>query len=313
VNLDPKAKMYVEAYSKMPALHTMEPKAVRDLLALAPPLKVELASLAKVEDLLIPVEQDAEIKVRIYTPEGEGPFPLFVYYHGGGWVLGNLETSDASCRMLANRTGRMVVSVDYRLAPEHKFPVPVQDSYEALKWVRENASAINGIGSNLVVGGDSAGGNLATVVSRISKEESGPDIVAQVLIYPVTDMSFDSKSYMDCQQGFGLDRDLMIWFANHYIQKEEEKRNPYVAPLLAEDLSNLPPAFVITAEYDVLRDEGLAYAERLKNAGVKVDTICEQGLVHAYFTNMAVFPERIEESISKIAEFLNKIDQAVTN
>ncbi|WP_045522015.1 alpha/beta hydrolase [Neobacillus niacini] len=311
-NLDPMAKVYLKLYSQLPALQMMEPQAVRQLLALAPSIEVELAPLSKIDNRLISIGQDTEINVRIYTPIGEGPFPIFVYYHGGGWVLGDLETSDATCRMLANRTGRLVVSVDYRLAPEFKFPVPVEDSYAALKWVSENGREINGNVSNIVVGGDSAGGNLSTVVSLISKERKGPAIAAQVLIYPVTSLSYDTNSYLEFQKGYGMDRDLMIWFGNHYTNNDEEKHHKYVAPLLAADLSDLPPAFVITAENDVLRDEGLAYAERLSKAGVKVDTICEQGLIHGYFTNMAIFPERIKGTISRIAEFLYKIDQLVT-
>jgi acetyl esterase len=305
--LSPESKLYLEMFSQLPVLQTMVPQAVRELFALNSSfVEVELAPLAKVEDRLIPVGGDAEINVRIYTPEGNGPFPLFVYYHGGGWVIGDIEASDASCRMLANRTGRIVVSVDYRLAPEYKFPVPVEDSYAALRWVSGNASKINGDASNLVVGGDSAGGNLSTVVSLIAKEQNGPAITAQVLIYPCTDLSCDTKSHVEFQEGFGLDRDLMIWFANHYINNEEEKRNKYVSPLLA-DVSNLPSALVITAENDILHDEGIAYAEHLKKAGVHVETICELGLVHGYFTNMVIFPEQIKKSISKIGEFLNKI------
>lgn len=312
-NLDPNAIAYLEMYNKLPALHLMEPKAVREIFANAPPVVVELAPLEKVETRQICVGEDAEIKIRIYTPEGQGPFPLFIYYHGGGWVLGNLETSDATCRMLANRTGRIVVSVDYRLAPEYKFPVPVEDSYKALKWVSDNHSAINGDASNLVVGGDSAGGNLATVVSLISKEQNGPAIAAQVLIYPVTCLSYDTESYQKFQKGFGMERELMMWFGNHYTNNDEEKCHKYVAPLMANDVSNLPPAIVITAENDVLRDEGLAYAECLRRAGVKVKLICEQGLVHGYFTNMAMFPVRIKASISRIAEYLNKIEQTMKN
>nr|WP_254612853.1 alpha/beta hydrolase [Brevibacillus sp. HB1.1] len=302
----------MERINQLPPLHKLEPQAVRDIFAQIPAVEVELAPLAKVEDKLIPAGADAEINIRMYTPEGQGPFPLFVYYHGGGWVIGDLETVDASCRMLAHLSGRIVVSVDYRLAPEHKFPVPVADSYAALKWVSENASSINGSASDLVVGGDSAGGNLSTVLSLLAKDQNGPAIKAQVLIYPVTDMRFDSPSYMEFQEGFGLNRDLMLWFSNHYINHEYDKGNPYVAPLSARDLSNLPPAIVITAECDVLRDEGIAYAERLKNAGVKVEAVCEKGLVHGYFTNMAVFPEQIKATISRITEFLHTIDQIVT-
>ncbi|UED72379.1 alpha/beta hydrolase [Brevibacillus sp. DP1.3A] len=311
-NLDPRAKVYLERINQLPPLHKLEPQAVRDIFAQIPAIEVELAPLAKVEDKLIPAGADAETNIRMYTPEGQGPFPLFVYYHGGGWVIGDLETVDASCRMLAHLSGRIVVSVDYRLAPEHKFPVPVADSYAALKWVSENASSINGSASDLVVGGDSAGGNLSAVLSLLAKDQNGPAIKAQVLIYPVTDMRFDSPSYMEFQEGFGLNRDLMLWFSNHYINHEYDKGNPYVAPLSARDLSNLPPAIVITAECDVLRDEGMAYAERLKNAGVKVEAVCEKGLVHGYFTNMAVFPEQIKATVSRITEFLHTIDQIVT-
>ena len=310
-NLDPQAKAYLEMFSQMPLIQSLDAQTVREMFALAPPVEVELAPLAKVEDRMIPVADDAEIKVRIYTPEGQGPFPLFVYYHGGGWVIGDLETADPSCRMIANRTRRVVVSVDYRLSPEYKFPIPVEDSYAALKWVSENAAAINGNASNLAVGGDSAGGNLSAVVSLIAKEQNGPDIAAQVLIYPVTALGYDTNSYQEFQTGFGLDKDLMIWFGNYYINNDEDTKNKYVAPLLAEDLSNLPPAYVITAENDVLRDEGLAYAERLKEAGVRVETTIESGLVHGYFTNMAVFPERIKTSISRFAKFLSEVDQKV--
>jgi acetyl esterase len=312
-NLGPEAKAYLEIFNQMPAIQSMDPKTVREMFAQAPPVEVELAPLAKIENRCIPVSKDEEISIRIYTPEGEGPFPLFVYYHGGGWVLGDLETSDASCRMIANRTGHIVVSVDYRLSPEYKFPIPVQDSYAALEWVYENAASLNGSASKIVVGGDSAGGNLATVVSMMALDQNRPQISAQVLIYPVTDLGYNTASYEEFQQGFGLDKDLMIWFGNHYIKDESDQKNKYAAPLLAEDVSNLPQALVITAECDVLRDEGLAYAKRLKDAGVTVDAICETGLVHGYFTNMAVFPERIKGTISKIAQFLTETNQKVKN
>lgn len=312
-NLHPNAKAYLEMFSQMPAIETMEPLAVREMIAMAPPVEVEHAPLTKVEDHMIPVGDDAEIKVRIYTPDGLGPFSLFVYYHGGGWVVGDLETSDASCRMIANRTGRIVVSVDYRLAPEFKFPTPLEDSYAALKWVSENASTLNGNVSNIVVGGDSAGGNLSAVVSLLARDQKGPKISAQILIYPVTNLSYDTGSYQEFKKGFGLDRAVMIWFGDHYIRNEEDARNPYVAPLVANNLSNLPPAFVITAENDVLRDEGIAYAERLKEAGVKVESVTAAGLVHGYFTTMAAFSEQIKDTVSKISLFLDEVDSKVTN
>ncbi|MDF2679404.1 MAG: esterase [Brevibacillus sp.] len=304
-NLDPKSIMHVEMFQVMSSFTSMEPQAVRDMLSQAPPLEIQLAPLAKVEDRMIPVDADTHIPVRIYTPEGQGPFPLFVYYHGGGWVIGDIQMTDASCRLIANRTGRVVVSVAYRLAPEHPFPTPVNDSYSALQWVSENAANINGNASNIVVGGDSAGGNLAAVVALKARDENGPAIAAQVLFYPVTNLDYTTDSYEQFQQGFGLDRDLMKWFGKHYV-KDEDLKNPYVAPLLAKDVSNVPPAFVITAENDVLRDEGLAYAKRLQEAGVRVESVCEEGLVHGYFSNVLHFSERIDAILVRIAQFLNQ-------
>ena len=309
--MDPQAIAYLEGFSQLPPLHLMKAQAVRDLFASFPPEEVELAPLAKIEDRRIPVSGDEEITIRIYTPKGQGPFPVFVYYHGGGWVIGDVEISDASCRMLANKTGCVVVSVDYRLAPEYKYPVPVEDSYAALNWVKENAESINVNASSIIVGGDSAGGNLAAVVSLISRDQNGPEISGQVLVYPVTALGYDTKSYLEFETGFGLDKNLMIWFGDYYIRNEEDKKDKYVAPLLAEDLTNLPPVLVITAEFDVLRDEGIAYEQRLREAGVKVESICEEGLVHGYFTNMAVFPERVKGTISKIAEFVNEVNSNV--
>jgi len=309
-NLSPESKAYLEGFNEMPALHTMEPQAVREMMAQAPPVEIALATVAEVEDRFISVG-DTEIKVRIYTPEGSGPFPLFIYYHGGGWVIGDLETADPSCRMIANTTGSVVVSVDYRLSPEYKYPVPFNDSYEALKWAHENAVDLNGDASNIIVGGDSAGGNLSAAVALRSRDENGPKIAAQILIYPVTDMTYNTPSYHQFQKGFGLDKNLMIWFTDHYIRDEQDKNDGYAAPLRAKNLNDLPPAFIITAENDVLRDEGNAYAKRLKEAGVKVDTFLEEGLVHGYFTNMAVFQERIKETISRVDTFLNKDKQSI--
>ena len=312
-NLDPQAKVYLDMFNQGPALQSMDAQTVREMFAQLPLVEVELAPLAKVENRLIPVGPDDEINVRIYTPEGQGPFPLFVYFHGGGWVIGDLETADASCRMIANRTESIVVSVDYRLAPEYKFPIPVQDSYAALQWVKENAASINGNASILWLVGIVQGGILLLSFHYYLGTKMDLILQAQILIYPVTNLDYTTNSYEEFKEGFGLDRELMIWFGNYYITSEVDTRNPLVAPLLAENLSNLPPALVITAENDVLKDEGQAYAKRLQEAGVKVDSICEQGLVHGYFTNMAVFPERIKGTISKITQFINEINPRIKN
>ncbi|MFB5283191.1 alpha/beta hydrolase [Peribacillus sp. Hz7] len=302
--VDPQAEKYLQVFNQMPSIHKMDPQTVREMLSKAPQPPDSSDSLSKVEDLMIPVSKDAEIKCRVYIPEGQGPFPLFIYYHGGGWVLGDLEATDRSCRMLAHRTGSIVVSVNYRLAPEYKFPTPVEDAYAALEWVYEKGSSFNGDVSRLIVGGDSVGGNLATVVTMMARDRKGPSISAQVLIYPATNLEFNTESHQTFAKGFGLDRELLFWFRDHYLRNEEDKHHEYTSPLIAEDLSNLPTAFVITAENDVLRDEGRAYAKRLKACGVKVEYACESGMIHGYFANMDVFSKHIERTISRIKGFL---------
>lgn len=304
-NLDPQAVKYLQAFNQMPPIHMMDPKTVRDMLSNAPRPAVKLDPLSKVEDLMISVSQDEEIKCRVYIPEGQGPFPIFIYYHGGGWVLGDIESTDSSCRMIANRTASIVVSVNYRLSPEYKFPTPVEDAYAALEWVYEKGASFNGDVTRLAVGGDSVGGNLATVVTMMARDRKGPNITAQVLIYPPTNLEFNTESHQTFAKGFGLDREQLIWFRNHYLRNDEDRCNDYASPLVAEDLSDLPPAIVITAENDVLRDEGMAYAERLKKFGVQVEYACELGMVHGFFAHMAIFSKNIESTVSKIDKFLN--------
>ncbi|MFC3039454.1 alpha/beta hydrolase fold domain-containing protein [Virgibacillus xinjiangensis] len=305
-HLDESAKEYLKAFTQMPAFYKMDPPSVREMMAQAPPVEVELAPVANVEERRIPVGDGEKINARVYTPAGEGPFPIIVYYHGGGWVLGDLETADATCRLLANHTEHVVINVDYRLSPEHPFPTPLNDAYAAYQWARENSTAINGISNNIIVGGDSAGGNLATAVTMKAKEDGDTGIQSQLLIYPVTDLGYDTPSYEQFQEGYGLDRELMKWFGTHYIRGDEDRTNPYVSPLKAPELSGLPPAFVATAENDVLRDEGKAYAKRLKDAGVDVTYVCENGLVHGYFTNMIFFADRIKKTVGRIGQFLKK-------
>nr|WP_281427635.1 alpha/beta hydrolase [Mesobacillus maritimus] len=238
--------------------------------------------VGKVEDRRIP-GPGGEIPVRIYTPEGEGPFPALVYYHGGGWVIGNLDTVEVPCRLLTNRANCVVISVDYRLAPEHKFPAAAEDAYSAVQWVVDNASSIGVDSARVAVGGDSAGGNLAAVVALMAKDKGGPSISYQMLIYPVTNHNYDTQSYKDNAEGYFLTKSTMEWFWNHYLRNEEDGKNPYASPLLAEDVSGLPPALVITGGFDPLRDEGEAYAEKLKAAGVAVEATRYDGMIHGFF------------------------------
>ncbi|PIC82993.1 alpha/beta hydrolase [Sporosarcina sp. P1] len=298
------SKRFLENFRKLPVIQHMKPTEARDALASIPRPAVELEALSKIEDIKIEVDQAQEITLRIYTPEGTGPFPVIVYYHGGGWVIGDLSFSDASCRMLANGTNSIVISAEYRLSPEFKFPAPAEDAYKALEWVYEHAASLNGDASHISVCGDSAGGNLATVVSMMARDRGTSVPEAQILLYPVTDLSHDTVTYTEFAEGFGLDADLMKWFGSHYIRSEKDRQLPYISPLRAEDLGGLPPAIIVTAEFDVLREEGEQYAARLKEAGNVAEYRCESGMIHAYFTNAGVFLERIGQTISAIHDFL---------
>ena len=263
-----------------------------------------MQEVAKVEDIKIPVD-GSEITLRLYTPEGEGPFPVIVFFHGGGWVLGDLEIVDPICRSLANSTECLVVSVDYRLAPEYKFPVGIEDCYAATKWVSENITNYNGDPNRIATCGDSAGGNLAAVIPLMAKDRGGPNIAYQIILYGVTDFSFSTKSYLENGKGFYLETTAMHWFADQYFNHDDEKLNPYASPILAKDLSDLPPALVITCEYDVLRDEGEAYAARLKEAGVPVDLIRYDGQIHGFFW-MPVLMDDANKALDQITNALKR-------
>jgi acetyl esterase len=214
---------------------------------------------------------------------------VLVYFHGGGWVIGNPDTHDNLCKALANRSSARVVSVDYRLAPEHRFPAAPEDCYAATCWVAERGAEIGVDGARLAVAGDSAGGNLATVVALMARDRGGPRLRHQVLIYPVTDCDFDTPSYRDNAEGYLLTRDAMRWFWDHYLPDPDLRTNPYAAPLRAEKLAGLPPATVLTAEYDPLRDEGEAYAARLREAGVPVEATRHHGQIHGFVQLLDVF------------------------
>ena len=281
--IDPQVKFVLEQLEAAggPPLHTLTPEQARLAINLGP-LTGPMGDVEKVENRTIP-GGDGDIPIRIYTPKGEGPFPALVYFHGGGWVIGNLDTVDASCSQLASLAECVVVSVDYRLAPEHKFPAAADDAYAAVKWVIENASLIQINASKVAVGGDSAGGNLAAVVALMAKDRKDLSICYQMLIYPATNYAFDTASYAENADGYFLTKDTIVWFWNHYLNDEQDGKSPYASPLLATDLSGLPPALVITAELDPLRDEGEAYAERLQAAHVPVEFRRYEGMIHGFY------------------------------
>ena len=221
--------------------------------------------------------------MRLY-PAGEGPFPVLVYFFGGGFIMGDLDAVDEVCRMMANRAGCIVASGEYRLAPEHKFPGPVEDGYAIVAWVAEHAAEFGGDPSRLAVGGESAGGNIAAVASQLARERGGPKIVFQVLIYPPLDFTAARAMGQELAGQPTLTDERMQYFDRHYFRTLDDARSPLASPILADDLAGLPPALVITAEHDPLAREGAVYAERLRQAGVEVTLTCYPGMIHGFYS-----------------------------
>src|SRR5262249_5257951 len=221
------------------------------------------------------------------TPAGDGPLPLLMYFHGGGWVIGDLDTCEGICRSLANGAGCIVVAVDYRLAPEHRYPAAAEDCYAATAWAAEHARELGGDSRRIAVGGDSAGGTLTTVVALMARDRGGPPLGHQLMVYPVTEHSYETASYRDFADGYLLNLELMTYFWNQYLGGASDGLDRYASPLRAPDLRGLPPALVITAEFDPLRDEGEAYAARLREAGVPVTLSRYDGVFHAFFSMAA--------------------------
>jgi len=271
--LDPQAQDVINLVIKSgrPAYNTLSPKDARQLFRETRPASTPTpAEIGAVRDLTAD-GPGGPIPLRVYRPAGVAagaPLPVLVYYHGGGWVIGDLDTHDVQCRQITAEAGITVVAVDYRLA--------------ATRWVVAHASELGVDGRKLAVGGDSAGGNLAAVVALMARDAGGPAVALQVLIYPVTDVGAESKSYRDFAEGYMLTRDGMRWFTNHYVKSPSEAQDWRVSPLRAASLGGLSPALVITAGFDPLRDEGAAYAGRLSDAGVRVDYINYGGMIHGF-------------------------------
>jgi acetyl esterase len=226
-----------------------------------------------------------ELPIRVYAPAGEAPRPTLVYFFGGGWTVGNIDTSDGICRALANAAGCQVVTAGYRLAPEHPFPAAVLDCHAAVSWISANAKEIGADPARIAVGGDSAGGNLAAAVSLLVRDRGGADLVGQLLVYPNTDHGADpdAGSMADNADPALFNRTSVAWYWSHYLADPADGRDPLASPLRASDHSGLPPALVITAEYDPLRDQGEAYAAKLAEAGVPVVQTRYGGMAHGFF------------------------------
>ena len=287
--LDPQARALLDQLEAFdgPSMSQQTPEEARGsfgmLVAAAGPPEDPVPA----EDRTVPGPA-GDIPVRIYRPQSDQALPVVVYFHGGGWVVGDIASHDTTCQRLAAGVPALVVSVDYRLAPEHRFPAAVVDCDAATAWVSAHAAELGGDPTRLAVAGDSAGGNLAAVVARHARDAGGPPIAFELLIYPATDLTGSFPSHTENGAGYLLDADTMRWFIDHYID-DEDRRHPDASPLFADDLSGLPPALVLTAEFDPLRDEGEAYAERLRQAGVTVTASRYDGMIHGFYGLDSVF------------------------
>lgn len=268
-----------------PEFWQLSPQDARALFdKTAPALDAPFEEVSRFERIGVPGPA-GNIRVNLYAPQprSAGPSPLLVYFHGGGFVVGSLESYDRLCRVLANRTGCLVASVDYRLAPEHKFPAAPDDCIAALRWLAEHAAEVGADPSRIAVGGDSAGGNLAAVTA-LQARDGGPKLAFQLLVYPCTGARQDEPSHFAFAEKLLLTRKSVVWFYEQYIDREADRGDWRLAPLLAPALEGLPPALLIVAGHDPLRDEGIAYAERLKAAGVRVEYANYEGMVHGFFS-----------------------------
>lgn len=287
-------------------MQAMTPQEARAFGSMLRALSGSGPELARAYQESLPTPDGSQFEVRVLVPGGDVA-ALVVYYHGGGWVIGTAEEYDTLGRVLAERLGVAVVLADYRLAPEHRFPVAADDATLALQWADQQMEAIAGRRVPLVVMGDSAGGNLAAVAARRARDAGGPRIDAQVLVYPVTDADLDTACYTDPDNQFVLTRESMTWYWDHYAPDPAQRMHQDAAPLRAADLAGLPPAIVLTAEHDVLRQEGEDYAAALREAGVPVEYRCFAGQIHGFFALLNVLPgsaEAIEYIAGQLARSL---------
>ena len=275
-------------------------KALDDMLPGLMTLSEEGPEVGEVRDRVVPGPH-GEFPVRVFTPEGTGPFPVYVHFHGGGWWMGNIAMTEGECRHVVRDVGCVVVSVDYHLAPEHKFPIPAEDCYAATTWVGEHAAELAVDPERVAVGGGSAGGNLAAAVALMARDRDGPKLLLQVLDVPVTDSRMNTPSMEENAQGYLLTKEWLKQAWDLYLRGPDDARNPYASPAFAEDLSGLPPALVLTAEYDPLRDEGEEYGRRLQAAGVPATVSRYDGMIHGFTFFTKVLPAAREGRTEVIA------------
>ena len=309
MDLDSKAKALLTAIAAAgePALDAISVDAAREQVETGyARMKTPVKPVGSVRNICMQ-GTDGEIPARVYKPKGTGPFPVIVFFHGGGWVFFRLDAYDPICTHLCASTECMVVSIDYRLSPEYKFPAAVNDCLDATRWFAAHCEEWHGDTTRLFLAGDSAGGNLAAVTAIRIRDEGGPHVKGQVLIYPVTDYCKPEKpSYVEFANGYSLTRDAMRWFWDKYLESEEDAKNPKVAPLLAPDLSGLPPSLVIVSGYDPLRDEAIAYANRLMEAGIPVQLSVYEDMIHGFLSYLGIF-KQAKIAIGEITEWLKKL------
>jgi acetyl esterase/lipase len=283
--VDPQMQVVLDARAALPPIHTLSVADARAQFKLPRPPGLRIAEVASVADRAIP-GPGGPLRLRVYTPPGSGPFPLLVFFHGGGFVVCDLDTHDPTCRNLCAGAGCVVASVDYRLAPEHRFPAAPDDCLAATRWAAGHAAELGADPARgVAVAGDSAGGNLAAVTAIRARDDGGPRLAGQLLVYPGTDWEMAPRpSLVECGEGYWLTARDMAWFRDHYLSGPAEHRHPHASPIHAADLRGLPPALVVTAEYDPLRDEGEAYAARLRDAGVPTTISRYEGVIHGFFS-----------------------------
>jgi acetyl esterase len=307
--LDPQIQTMLDQLASLggPTLAELGVDGARSLLEGMKALDGPPPELTRIEDRSF-AGPAGDVAVRIYRPTGDAaPQPVLVWFHGGGWVIGSIEVGDHTCRKLAKQSGIVVVSVEYGLAPEHPYPAGLNDCYAALEWVAASAAELGVDASRMAVGGDSAGGNLAAVVALMARDRNGPGLRFQLLVYPATDLLMTYPSVHNNGEGYLLTSDAIKWFVELYLGEHGDPKDPLVSPIYAGDLSGLPPALVMTGEFDPLRDEGEAYAERLRQADVPATTSRYDGMIHGFFGMGAMVDAArlaMEEAAAAIKEAL---------
>lgn len=305
--LHPQAATFLDQLRQLnnPPMESLPIGVTRRALIASSAVKLAPAKLALMETRTIRGPDGDDLKVRVYRPEGTGPFACGLYFHGGGWVLNTIDTHCDVVQRLAEAAGCVFVSVDYRLAPEHKYPAAVEDAYAALNWVVQNARDLQIDPARIAVSGDSAGGNIAAALCLMTRDRSGPPIAFQALIYPITDCDLERPSYVENADGYFLTTSQMRWFWNHYVSTPEQMRESYASPLRAASLRGLPPALILTAEFDPLRDEGEAFAAALREAGVPVELTRYDGLIHAFIKRVDQFDAALQ-AIRQIGDAMKR-------